>query len=222
LGKELEKLAGAHSTKGALRKFGLLGAEEDDFELISAPEGWYRSGAETYLYRFRVRKEGVETPLVLKACVAYSPPTTLEAILHNWMERRELLSSRGVLTPKLYAWGYGEVLEEDVLFDLDGLLQKPDPPSDSLLLAMADVAGVIASLGFLPIGLFGDLRSHGEDVVVVDFGQDLGPPSVAKDDNPQIFDQLLEHLSKKGALVSETLRQRMRSVFDAQRHLKLQ
>ena len=220
--EELEKLACVSSTKEALRALGLLGQDESNFDLIAAPEGWYRSGAETYLYRFRVRKEGLEIPLVLKACVAYAPATTLDAILQNWIDRRQLLSSRGVRTPKLYAWGSGEILEEDVPYDLSMLLEKHDSRADLLLLAMADLAGVVASLGFLPIGLFQDLRSHGEDAVVVDFGQDLGPPSVAKDCNPQIFTELQEYLSKRGISVPDSTRQRMHSVFKAQWDLKSQ
>jgi hypothetical protein len=222
LDDELKKLADANSAEGALRKLGLLGFDEDEFDLVSAPEGWYRSGGETYLYRFRVLTRKSETCVVLKACVAWAPATTLEAIFLGWLERRQLLASRGVLTPRLYAWGQAVVLEEDVPFELTEILKRAEVPSDSLLLSMADLAGVVASLGFLPVGLFEDLRSHGEDVVAVDFGTDLGPPYVAKDQNPQVFDQLLAHLSNLGARVPDVTRGRMRAVFEAQWHLKAQ
>jgi hypothetical protein len=218
--KELQKLANAPSTEAALRALGLLGQDAGEFELISAPEGWFRSGAETYLYRFRLRKEGLDTSLVLKACVAYAPATTLDAVLQAWMDRRQLLASHGVRTPQLYAWGDGVILEEDVPFELKEMLRERSPSMDLLLFSMAETGGAVTSLGFLPVSLFEDLRSHGEDVVMVDFGQDLGPPFVAKDRNPEVFDQLVRYLSKLGMVLQETLKQRLYSVFEAQWHLK--
>jgi hypothetical protein len=218
---ELQKLAGSNSTRAALRALGLLDNAARDFSVVSSPDGWVRSGAETYLYKFRVRADQRELSVVLKACVAFSPVITLEAILAQWYERRRMLAACGVRTPKLYACDQGEVLEEEVPYELNDILTRPEGVPESILLGLAELAGVVANLGFLPIGLFNDLRSHGDDVVMVDFGQDLGPPHVAKDENRAIFDELIKYLNGKGVVVSDVLRTRLQSLFEAQRHLGL-
>src|SRR5437868_4028465 len=120
---ELQKLSGVESTGRALLKLGLLGSEDERFDLIDSREGWYRAGAETYLYPFQVRKDHSEIALVLKACVAFSPATPLEQILQSWIERRKILAEHGVLMPKLYAWGHGEILEEYVPHTLREILE---------------------------------------------------------------------------------------------------
>ena len=62
-----------------------------------------------------------------------------------------------------------------------------------LLSGLAQLAAVISQLGFAPIDLFEDLYSHGEDVVLVDFGESLGPPGIAEPTN-HVFEQLLAAL----------------------------
>jgi hypothetical protein len=217
LEEELQKLAGAASMSSALKLLGLLTGGCEEFTCVNPPEGWYRSGAETYIYRFRIRTGGIETPLVLKACVAFSPGRSLENLLTGWIERRKLVCSRGVRAPVLYAWGQGVLLEEYIPFTIQDLLTGEAEPSNSLLIGLAELAGVVASLGFVPIRLFDDLRSHGDDVVMVDFGEDLGPPEMAKDNRSHIFDMLMVRLHDWGVSLSPSQSHQLRMVFESQR-----
>ncbi len=42
------------------------------------------------------------------------------------------------------------------------------------------LAGVMDRLGFSPVSAFDRLRTDGESVYIVDFGQDLGPPGIKR------------------------------------------
>ena len=215
---ELQKLTGTNSATAALLNLGLLESRDELFQLISPPRGWYRSGAETYLYPFRVSKDGSDVSLVLKACVAFSPGTPLQSILESWIDRRNVLASRGVVTPKLYAWGHGAILEEYVPHTLREALGRTPSNLERLLVSMADLAGVVANLRFQPVDLFEDLRSHGDDVVLIDCGQDLGPPFVSPEGAQGIFDQFVRYIGTLGMGVQLTLLPRLRRIFEAQSH----
>jgi hypothetical protein len=214
---ELQKLAGVASMSTALKLFGLLKDGCQEFTCVYPPEGWYRSGAETYVYRFQIRTGGIETGLVLKACVAFSPGRSLENLLTSWIERRKLVCSRGVRVPVLYAWGQGELLEEYVPFAVQDILTGEAGPPNSVLIGLAELAGVVASLGFVPIRLFDDLRSHGDDVVMVDFGEDLGPPEMTKDNHSRVFEMLMAQLHDWGLSLSASQSHQLLAVFERQR-----
>lgn len=213
LERELCQLAGEDSITNALHKMGLLRSPSADFELIDTPEGWFRSGAETYLFRFQVRTDGTDVPVVLKACVGFSIGANAEEILEGWIERRQSISKRGVQVPHLYAWGRGLILEEEIRFALSEVLQERPASARELCTSMARVAGVVTSLGFLPVELFKDLRSRGDDVVVVDFGQDLGPLNVVQSTDDRLFNQLIEFLDDLGLRPDSALHSEMHAVF---------
>ena len=126
------------------------------------------------------------------------------------------MADRGVKTPVLYAWGQGELLEEDVPWSLLEAIARVGEVPESILLGLAKLAGIVASLGFLPVELFDDLRGHGDDVVMVDFGQDLGPPSAAKGQS-SLFSQLVNRLDAWRIPASLAYKNRLRSVFEAHR-----
>lgn len=215
---ELLKLSDQESLAEALMSMGLIESHDERFELASSPIGWYRSGAETYLYRFCVRRDRAETELVLKACVGFSPGTSPDQILESWVGRRKLLSGRGVLTPKLFGWGGGLLLEEYVPFHLREALESHSANPDHLLLGLSELGGIVASLGFMPVQLFEDLRSHGHDVVFVDFGQDLGPPYVSPTIDENLFEKLLNYLNSLGLAITSPLLRNMRQAFEAKQH----
>jgi hypothetical protein len=216
---ELKKLSGATSVKDALTKWGFISPNGGECDLVSSPEGWYRSGAETYLFRFRIRNADGEIPLILKACIVFAPGRSIDSVLKSWIERRVLLSNHGVITPKLYAWGNGVLLEEEIPLDLVTALKLPGSSLEQLLISLSAVGGVVAALRFSPIGLFSDLRSHGDDVVVVDFGQDLGPPSNTRSDPSQLLEDLWNFCSKNDLQISEFLKKKLRTVFEDQKSL---
>lgn len=111
------------------------------------------------------------TELLVKACVAFRPGSTIDQVLDEWISRRETLDEAGVSTPRLYGRGKGVLVEEFIPFSISECLgARPR----LLLRALAFFAGALEKCGFLPVAPYVDLRSHGSDVVAVDFGEDLG------------------------------------------------
>lgn len=191
--RELCGLANRESVADSLASLGLVPTGVDF--VIDATESWWRAGEETYAFRFSIATGDVRHHLFLKACVAYDPLCTLADILESWIERRRLLSSVGVSTPRLFAYGKGVILEEFVPLELVPLLAlAPSLLQDKLLLELASFAGKMALCGFCPLDPYSDLRSRGTDVVVVDFGQDLGAPHVDATASESLFNRLMQRL----------------------------
>ena len=211
---ELCKVAGVKKISDALHLLGLLNAPTASFHLINFDNEWRRGGAETYIYRFQIEEEpGQRRDVLLKACVAYAPGGSLDGLLRNWIDRRNLLSATGIQTPKLYGWGHGLVIEEFVQYQLVERLKSGETPRKSLLGGLAKYAAALSKLGFAPVEPFADLRSRGDDIVVVDFGQDLGPPDVMTHPRPAMFSLLLEFLHNLGVRPNDGERDEMRGVF---------
>lgn len=213
LAAELQKIADTDETTDALVALGLLSQPQAAYQLRSDAE-WTRGGAETYLYRFQVVEEGGPTrDVVIKACVAYSPATPLESILDRWLVRRGLLQKNGVATPHLYAWGHGVILEEYLPHPLAEVLSAPQSTRETLLTGIAHYAAVLSKLGFAAVAPFADLRSRGEDVVAIDFGQDLGDPGVKDSPRPEMFGLLTSYLQGLGLSFDGAELDRLRAVF---------
>lgn len=196
LEQDLIKVSGAATLDQALRSLGLVEPAQVSYVLKEGARGWYRGGAETYIYHFSVVGEGaLEIHALLKACVAYAPAGNLTDILRTWIERRELLTRHGVATPRLYGHGHGLVVEEFVPLDLrDVLGHAKAEERDSLVADLLWYAAVLARMGFAGSDCFSDLRSRGRDVVVVDFGEDLGGSGHANVAEDLMFDQVLRYL----------------------------
>src|ERR1035441_1699427 len=124
LESELNRLAGTVLLSDALQALGVIPEDNQAFEIRPSTEGWFRSGGETYLCRFSVHCSGIVSKLVLKACVPFSPARSVDATLQAWIDRRQLLASRGINTPRLYGWGYGVVLYEDISYPLKQVVQE--------------------------------------------------------------------------------------------------
>src|SRR6266568_7307359 len=172
--RELTEITGEQTIPMALTKLRVT-TDSRLFLSIVVDEDWHRSGAETYCFSFTVRTTEADIPLVLKACVAYAPNTSAVAILDTWIERRRLLAANGINTPRLYSCAKACVLEERIPFSLvDVLIRASGEVKDLLLDRLAMYAGVLSRAGFIGIDAFHDLRSRGDDVVAIDFGEDLG------------------------------------------------
>jgi hypothetical protein len=178
LEKELCRLANCSEFEESLRSLGLISESIQQFD-IRRDDAWTRGGAETYIYRFWITQpEDTEKGYILKACVPFSAYTGIDNILNEWVNRRRLLSDNRVSTPELFVYGSGEILEELIPYQLEELFTDSKTSNlqrKNLLIELARFGGILAKLGFVPVSPFQDLRSRGNDVVAIDFGQDLGP-----------------------------------------------
>lgn len=215
LERELCTLTSTADVGSALKQLGLLPDADSSFRLHEQSKEWDRGGAETYIFRFRVEaKDARPIDALIKACVAFAPATTLQAILQGWIERRELLAANGVGTPALYYWGKGVVVEEFVPFEVKALLERKQS-LPKILNGLSLYAAALSRLGFAPVEPFRDLRSHGEDVVVVDFGEDLGPAGITTGGGPRLFDALCRHLKLTGLNLPARRVDELRAMFAA-------
>lgn len=216
---ELCKLASTEALDDALVKLGLLNSVEDQFKLDAGNSSWRRVGAETYVFEFDVAKADSSHRYVIKACVAYGHPS-VEGILHSWIERRQLLESNGVSTPRLYGWGHGILLEEFIPYELPIILAQK--PVQSILQCLATTYGVVARLGFVPIELFAGLRSRGTDVVIIDFGEDLGPAGMTNTTSQNPFERLMLDLAANGVEITASDHDLMWVAFCRATEIRLQ
>lgn len=140
---------------------------------IFAPAPWVRGGAETYILPMVLKTHLNDYGVMFKACVAYSAGGDVESVLQGWIDRRKLLASFGINVPKLYGHGAGVVIEEHIPFKFEVVMFGSDRKEHFIEQLVFCVSAII-SAGFRPRSLFEDLRSRGGDIVVVDFGEDLG------------------------------------------------
>lgn len=165
----------------ALRDLGLISADEApiDVHINDAGSTWLRLGAETYCFRFEVQI-GTETPqaYMLKACTTFTG-RPLEEIVSEWIRRRRTLESSGVSTPRLYASGNATILEEYIPYSLmEALSKQARGERPHLIQSIGKAIEKICQLQFAPLTIH-DWRSRGQDVVLIDFGTDLGSAGAA-------------------------------------------
>jgi hypothetical protein len=146
----------------------LLGVLDDSAIRIINP--WHMGGAETYVTDFEVDKRGISEHLIAKACVKFSPLKTME----EWLERRSILQENGVLFPKLIVVDGATIIEEFIPYTFnEAYLKSGEHQKERLREQYIMTYKRIYGAGFRPTGLH-DIRSHGDDVVVIDVGEDMG------------------------------------------------
>lgn len=171
LDSEIQALAAETDIGRALASIGLLERTDEDFELRSLGE-WLRGGAETYILHLELTTVNRRHRLIMKACVAYPAGKTLSETFDSWLARRARLSTFGVETPHLFGSGNALLLEEYIPLTLPQAIDQDS--SHSLIERLGWTYGRIRAAGFVPTSIH-DWRSRGSDIVVIDFGQDLGP-----------------------------------------------
>jgi len=193
--KELLKLAHSTQIDEAIQILRILPRGHKPFRIeVTVP--WYRSGAETYLARFRVLTDGVDDyELVLKACVPSSIAVPIDQVLGSWVRRRESLSNLfGVsFVPKLFGYGEGVLLEEFIPLEIS----EKQVRDLSFVDLFSKSLTRLRLLGYNCKTLLHDFRTRGTDLVLVDFGEDLGE----SDGNlgADYTEQFVEYLKKLGA-----------------------
>lgn len=148
----------------------LLGIDDPAVLRINNP--WQRKGSETYATDFWVERNGSEQHLIAKACIKFYPKETM----HDWLARRRVVEAHGVAVPKLHAVDGATLVEEYVPFTLkQAYVCANSDTRETLKHAFIITYRALVGAGFSATGLH-DARSRGDDVVVIDFGEDLGPP----------------------------------------------
>ncbi len=214
LESELCKLSNRNSLQHALLELGIL-KSDDPFEL-SVVRDWTRSGAETYLLRFRIAQSHVlRMDYVLKACVALPVGQTVDQILQRWIQRRAVLEEAGVGTPELIASGNGVLLEEYIPHSVSEMLAVHPERRFEFARQLAEAGGIVEGLSFSPLRLFDDLRSRGLDVVTTDFGEDLGPQGVS---GKSLWSMLRRYLDGAGVPLSDTDFLILKDIYDEAAH----
>lgn len=196
---ELMQLAGAADTASALTTLGMIDAGEN-FALDTVQD-WHRSGAETYSLHFTVATRSRRGDFVLKACVAHVGGQSLKDTFAEWLSRRSLLDELGAGTPRLYVAGKAVLVEEYIPYTLADALVNNQEHREVILRALARTAGLLVSAGFVPFSAQ-DWRSRGTDVVLIDFGQDLGPPNTGHGSEAGLLSEILDNVERAGVTLS--------------------
>ncbi len=199
LASELRRLSHRNSLEDAVTSLGLWSGALSPMATLRSTE-WVRGGAETYVMTFAIEDGAKIETFLIKACVPTALGRPLEAVLADWVRRRELLAAAGVAVPRLYYSGEGVLIEEYIPFLLLDRLRNVE-----LILAfeLGRTFGVLRRLGFNPINLMGDLRSRGHDVVVVDFGEDLGDPRQQNSEGRVTLKHLTKEISGAGLVMND-------------------
>jgi hypothetical protein len=177
LEKELCGLAETATVGEALCRLGIVEGPSPAPRLEEV-HGWMRGGAETFIYRFRVKRLGAASDVVLKAIVAFSTSRSLSELGEEWVMRRRLLEHEGIRTPQLYHAGRALVVEQYIPEGLSRFLRSEPADTTHLSDQVIRYAAALEKHGFCPLSPFHGLRTNGTDVFAVDFGQDLGPPGI--------------------------------------------
>lgn len=176
IGRDVALGDAPHRLEEGLRRLNLLrpGERLQRYRDVSS---WVRGGAETFvaqgLVTYYFEGQLQERQFVAKALVSFG--TQPHEMLASWLRSRDVLASRLVRLPELYAATGGTLYEEHIAepFRLDG------PHSQAQLEELARVAVELDDARFQSLAFLHDLRVQGGLVYYVDFGSDLGPPEIA-------------------------------------------
>ena len=208
---EIARIADREDLVDALEALGLLRSDEALVDIATCRD-WHRSGQETYSLVFAVNTDEASRTYLMKACVAYDHFRTLKEIFTSWLDVREYVRSLGIGTPHLHAVGGALVIEEVVPYALAEAFGVGD--RHALLRAAGTTAASLVNAGFAPSSV-DDWRSRGDDVVLVDFGQDLGSPGMFKPGTEAgLLADILVSLDRTGVRLSSEELQLLSSAYE--------
>lgn len=147
------------------------GSEVLQFNIV---RDWYRAGAETYLLVFESISPTQASQFVIKSCVA-DPGQSLSGVVDNWLRRRAFVEALGISTPVLLGRSAATLVEEFIPLSLAEALNR-NAQHKRLACQTYRAWARLCGAGFMPVSLH-DWRSRGQDLVLIDFGVDLGDPS---------------------------------------------
>lgn len=132
---------------------------------------WNMPGSESYIMQFAIESSRVTAQrFIAKACVKMPVLSSIE----DWVARRTILRNNGVDVPHLHAVHRGVLIEEHIPYDFYTVFIAADKQRRLQLgEQFVETYKRVYELGFRPVGLH-DVRTRGDDVVLIDFGSDLG------------------------------------------------
>lgn len=202
---ELVAMAESAGTAEALKSLGVCEPTCGECR-IATERDWQRAGAETYALLARVTHVDQERAeiIYLKACVALGDLGGVSKIVAEWCSRRAALADVGISVPRLYGTYSGTIWEEYIPYALTDLLsQSGSAQRERLVSELGRTIGLLTGLGF-PVLEISDWRSRGLDVVVVDYGEDLGPPRMVSPHHGTVLADWLALLERKDVLLAPT------------------
>lgn len=216
LDAEIIEAAGAPDLSEALHVLGLC-SESCGRCRVAQHTSWRRWGEETYGLKFAVEHaNGATDQLVLKACVALGRLSGVSEVAATWHSRRTLLESHGVSVPHFVYLHKATFCEEFIPYSVvERFTTLSEHARNDMSLRLGNVAGVLTGLGFPALDV-GDWRSRGSDVVLIDFGEDLGPQNLVDSHNTSILSHVVEKLERVATVTPEDLR-RMSEGFESAR-----
>lgn len=160
----------------------ILGITSDD-QIESLTE-WTQKGGETFSCDFVLRDGERRRHLIAKACIKYCPVETVD----EWIGRRDMLEQAGVTVPVLFKRDGAVVIEEFVPYSLhEAFSLASSAEKDEIEASFIATYESMSRAGFWPISLH-DVRSRGQDVVVIDMGEDIGGPHAVTLDDIEVVD----------------------------------
>lgn len=182
--EEIDLHRGSVPERQWLTHVGLIDSPEIpyQFELV---RDWHLPGSESYVLDFKINpQEGARKRVLAKACIKIYPVQTVE----EWHSRRQRIMLAGIEVPTLYSTHRADYIEEYIEMDLKTAYNAADTETRSKLESrFVETYKKLGQLGFSAVSLH-DVRSRGEDIVLIDFGSDLGGYS---EDRP-VDEHLLE------------------------------
>lgn len=196
--EELLVLAGESDLADASRMLNLPTVTSQ--EQIEVVRDWWRGGAETYCMIFALHpRDEPPTEYILKSFVPAPGTYSVAEALTTTLERQHHLATLGAKVPQCYGAARGTALVEYIEHNLEEFLSSETTPEDtcqSLCSAATHLARIVTLAGYKPIDFVRDLRTDGEDVFLIDFGWDLGPPGVTQADDCRLAHAVAAWCSK--------------------------
>lgn len=165
------------------------GVKSEDITIVNP---WHQAGGETFCTDFTFSSGDERVHLIAKACIKTCPAETFR----DWLDRRALIEAQNISVPKVILTQKALLVEEFIPYTFKEAYDKGAPNvQEKLKSEFEHMYETIAELGFYAVS-FHDIRSRVDDLVMIDFGIDLGGQSKTK--RSTFNNQLLleQHLHK--------------------------
>lgn len=169
---ELLSLTATATRSEALEKLGIPATSTANVH-IQTDRDWYQAGAETWVFVFSLVIDAKPLrKLILKACAPNFAPRPVAEICDDWFRTRQVLADAGIAAPHVVARQGPLWLEEFIEYDLKDAIARPSI-RPSLARSIGATAGSLFRCGYVARS-YHDWRTDGVDVILVDFGSDIG------------------------------------------------